>query len=326
MPGKIERCRDYGALREVWYASVRATHGFLSAEDLEYYYRRIARDYMPAVELYAIGDGAGGWRAFIGLDSGKVEMLFVRPDAMGAGLGSRLLEFAVGEKGARRVDVNEQNRPALAFYRKHGFLVVGRDAADGAGKPYPILHLEMGKEPPAVTAAAGFRLRLRPERLADYPSVEALVESAFRGVPHSDGREAQLVRSLRRSRSFVPGLSLVAESGGVAVGHVLFTRIGIGRGSGLALAPLAVAPAFRRRGVGSALIARGHELARAMGFPVSVVLGDPGYYRPRGYVPAGGLGILAPDSRMQPFYMAHVLGEAGAVPRGVVSYDPAFGI
>lgn len=138
----IERCYDYEALTAVWYASVRATHDFLTEEDMEYYRRRIPRDYMPHVELYAIRDERGRWASFIGISSDMIEMLFVRPDEMGRGHGSRLLQFAVEEKGLCKVDVNEQNKRALEFYQKHGFSVVGRDATDGEGKPYPILHME----------------------------------------------------------------------------------------------------------------------------------------------------------------------------------------
>ena len=138
----IERCYDYEALTAVWYASVRATHDFLTEEDMEYYRRRIPRDYMPHVELYAIRDERGRWASFIGISSDMIEMLFVHPDEMGRGHGSRLLQFAVEEKGLCKVDVNEQNKRALEFYQKHGFSVVGRDATDGAGKPYPILHME----------------------------------------------------------------------------------------------------------------------------------------------------------------------------------------
>lgn len=138
----IERCYDYEALTAVWYASVRATHDFLTEVDMEYYRRRIPRDYMPHVELYAIRDERGRWASFIGISSDMIEMLFVHPDEMGRGHGSRLLKFAIEEKGLRKVDVNEQNKRALEFYLRHGFAVVGRDATDGEGKPYPILHME----------------------------------------------------------------------------------------------------------------------------------------------------------------------------------------
>lgn len=141
MPLQIEPCHDYEAMTAVWLASVRATHRFLSKEDIEFYHQRIPTLYMPHVDLYAIRDAHGQCRAFIGLSPEMVEMLFVHPDDMGKGYGSRLLHFACKEKGIRRVDVNEQNGQALGFYLHHGFRVTGRDAKDGEGKPYPILHM-----------------------------------------------------------------------------------------------------------------------------------------------------------------------------------------
>ncbi|WP_289300048.1 GNAT family N-acetyltransferase [Xylanibacter muris] len=138
---QIERCIDYDALTMVWLASVRATHFFLSDSDIDFYRQRIPCCYMPEVELYAIRNGSGRWCAFIGLANARVEMLFVHPDEMGKGYGSKLLQFAIDNKGVTEVDVNEQNVQALKFYFKHGFAIIGRDDADSEGRPYPILHL-----------------------------------------------------------------------------------------------------------------------------------------------------------------------------------------
>lgn len=137
------RCRDYEILTGVWLAAVRASHDFLTAEDLEFYRRKLPLEYMPAVEVYALRDVEGEWCAFVGLSGDAIEMLFVRPDCFGRGYGSRLLKFAINDKGCRRVDVNEQNLRALGFYLRHGFTLAGRDATDGEGRPYPILHLEL---------------------------------------------------------------------------------------------------------------------------------------------------------------------------------------
>lgn len=142
----IERCFDYYALTEVWLASVKATHDFLTADDMEFYHQRLPHDYMPNVDIYAVRDDRGELCAFIGLGTDTIEMLFVHPDAMGKGCGSCLIDFAIMEKGMRKVDVNEQNQRALDFYLRRGFAVVGRDAVDGEGKPYPILHLHYGAE------------------------------------------------------------------------------------------------------------------------------------------------------------------------------------
>ena len=143
MIGRIEKTCDYDGLAMVWDESVKSTHDFLSVEDIEFYHRRVPCDYMPEVELYAIRNDDGEWCAFIGLSAKMVEMLFVHPGAMGNGYGSALLDFAIKEKGIRRVDVNEQNLRALKFYCNRGFSISGRDDVDGEGKSYPILHLEL---------------------------------------------------------------------------------------------------------------------------------------------------------------------------------------
>ena len=44
-----------------------------------------------------------------------------------------------------RVDVNEQNEPAVKFYLLMGFAIEGRSDLDGTGKPFPLLHLRLGE-------------------------------------------------------------------------------------------------------------------------------------------------------------------------------------
>lgn len=143
----IQQCSDYDALTAVWLASVRATHDFLTEEDVEFYHNKLPTEYMPHVNLFALKDNNGAWCAFIGLSTNNIEMLFVHPEHMGVGYGSKLLRFAIEERGIRHVDVNEQNQQALTFYLKHGFSINGRDATDGEGKPYPVLHLVLPPSP-----------------------------------------------------------------------------------------------------------------------------------------------------------------------------------
>ena len=70
-------------------------------------------------------------------------MLFVHPRVMGKGYGSALLLFAVRDKGVRKVDVNEQNPAARAFYERMGFRVAGRSGSDAQGNDFPILHMRL---------------------------------------------------------------------------------------------------------------------------------------------------------------------------------------
>ena len=59
---------------------------------------------------------------------------------MGRGIGTALLEDFGSRHPEILLDVNEQNTAARIFARR-GFEVVGRSPLDGAGQPYPLLHL-----------------------------------------------------------------------------------------------------------------------------------------------------------------------------------------
>ena len=165
---------------------------------------------------------------------------------------------------------------------------------------------------------------VRRERPEDHQAVFDLLQAAF-GRPS----EARLVHALRLSPAFIPELSLVALEGPRVVGHVLFTRIVVKAPTAdrkaLALAPVAVLPEFQRKGVGSRLIRKGLEDARAQGHRVVIVLGHPSYYPRFGFVPAEPLGIRAPFPVSPGAFM--VLGlrpDALEEFDGEVEYPPEF--
>lgn len=128
-------------LLEVWEASVRATHRFLTEDDIEFFRPRIPGELFRLEHLLAARDPDGTLVAFLGVQGEKIEALFVHPDRFRQGIGHRLVEHAVTKLGATKVDVNEQNPGAVAFYERLGFEVDGRSPVDGMGKPFPLLHL-----------------------------------------------------------------------------------------------------------------------------------------------------------------------------------------
>ncbi|MGY3901835.1 GNAT family N-acetyltransferase [Aeromonas lusitana] len=145
---------DHPTLIGIWEASVRATHHFLQEADIGALRPMILEHYFDAVRLYCARQN-GVIAGFIGVADGNIEMLFVAPEAMGQGVGRRLVAHAIAELGASRVDVNEQNEGACGFYRRMGFVVVGRSPLDGEGRPYPLLHMALGEEElPAQPLAA----------------------------------------------------------------------------------------------------------------------------------------------------------------------------
>lgn len=125
----------------IWERSVRATHYFLDEDSINEIKAALVPDYFPNVELYAVSDDSS-FVGFVGLNEDKIEMLFIDSASRRRGYGSTLLEFAKS-LGATKVDVNEQNPQALAFYKAKGFKIIGRDELDSDGRPFPILHLSL---------------------------------------------------------------------------------------------------------------------------------------------------------------------------------------
>ena len=132
---------DYSILVGIWERSVRATHKFLSQAVFNEIKASLEPLYFPNVDLYAVDDN-GVLVGFIGLGADIIEMLFIDSDRRNQGYGSALTNFAL-QKGATKVDVNEQNLSALNFYTAKGFRIISRDETDDAGRPYPILHLSL---------------------------------------------------------------------------------------------------------------------------------------------------------------------------------------
>jgi len=163
---------------------------------------------------------------------------------------------------------------------------------------------------------------IREERPEDAEAVHAVLVAAF-------GREAEarLVERLRASGKIV--CALVAEEKGLALGHMVFSQIAVESGGSeipvLALAPLAVVPAFQRLGVGSALVSAGLERCRMERHARVTVVGDPVYYGRFGFVPASRFGLTCPFPVPEEAFMAIELEPAAfAHVSGVVRYGHEF--
>lgn len=163
---------------------------------------------------------------------------------------------------------------------------------------------------------------IRPETPEDYAAIYALTEAAFAEMEHADGDEQDVAPLLRKKEGFRPELSLVAECDGQIVGHILFTEITIGGDAALCLGPIAVLPELQGQGIGAALMEKGHEAARALGFSACVLAGHETYYPRFGYVTAGEYGIVLPIDAPETCKMVKFLQEDGKQLRGTASIPP----
>ncbi len=125
---------------EIWQGAVDATHDFLSPADRSAI-EMLVRGFLPHTPLWLAVDAADYPLAFMLIDDGHMEALFVDPAYRGKGIGAALVRYGLNLHPAMTTDVNEQNTQAVGFYEKLGFRRTGRSALDGQGRPYPLIHL-----------------------------------------------------------------------------------------------------------------------------------------------------------------------------------------
>lgn len=166
---------------------------------------------------------------------------------------------------------------------------------------------------------------IRQETESDHSQVHKVVKNAFEKMEMASGDEQDLVERLRKSDAFIPELSLVAVMENEVVGHILFTKMKIGSHPSLALAPVAVLPAFQNMGIGGKLIRAGHRIARQLGYQSVIVVGHAAYYTRFGYRPASHWKITAPFEVPDEVFMALELGP-GALENvhGMIAYAGEF--
>lgn len=172
-------------------------------------------------------------------------------------------------------------------------------------------------------------LTIRQAAERDYPHIFALLDQAFQDDPNSDHNEAEIVQRLSESEDFIAELSLAAVHNDQIIGYILLTPVRIHDQSKvhqvLALAPVAVLPSFQRKGVGAALIEKGHEMAKSLGYTFIVLIGHDSYYPRFGYKQAKTFEVSVPFHIPSKYIMARELVEgAGKYISGRVRYPPPF--
>lgn len=128
-------------LLEVWENSVRATHLFLSDSEIRSIKKYVPQALNEVLHLLIAEDESGRPVAFMGVEAGSLEMLFIAPEERGKGLGKRLIQYGIKNYSVEKLTVNEQNPQAKGFYEHMGFQVYKRTDLDEQGNPYPLLYM-----------------------------------------------------------------------------------------------------------------------------------------------------------------------------------------
>jgi putative acetyltransferase len=125
---------------EIWRGAVDATHDFLSDSDRAVIDDEVC-DFLPQAPMLLAVDQDDRPLAFMLMEGGHMEALFVDPAFHGQGIGAELVRYGLALAPGMTTDVNEQNAQAVRFYERLGFSRIGRSPLDGQGRPYPLIHL-----------------------------------------------------------------------------------------------------------------------------------------------------------------------------------------
>ena len=113
-------------LTNVWESSVKATHLFLSDNEIENIKQYVPQAFESVAHLFIMENDNNIPIAFMGVEDGKLEMLFIKAEERGKGLGKQLLQYGIENYDAKELTVNEQNPLAQEFYEHMGFKVYRR--------------------------------------------------------------------------------------------------------------------------------------------------------------------------------------------------------
>lgn len=128
-------------LLDVWESSVKATHLFLSENEIAEIKKYVPQALNAIPHLVIAEDENQVPMGFMGIIEQHLEMLFISDKERGKGLGRKLLEYGIEKYAIEDLAVNEQNPLAKGFYEHMGFKVYKRTERDEQGNAYPLLYM-----------------------------------------------------------------------------------------------------------------------------------------------------------------------------------------
>ncbi|MFT5051696.1 MAG: putative acetyltransferase [Chlamydiales bacterium] len=161
-------------------------------------------------------------------------------------------------------------------------------------------------------------MNIRDETADDHAAIQRVHTESF-----PTDAEARLVDNLRAAGNL--SISLVAEDDGQILGHVACSPVtGPALTTGLGLAPVAVLPSARRRGIADQLIRAALAVSAEQGHGYVVVLGDPAYYSRFDFHPGRTWNLLDEYGGGDGFQAIELQPAAITPSGGLVQYSAEF--
>lgn len=250
----------------------------------------------------------------------RISELFVEESHRRKGLGNRLM--AIAKEQTRRekrraliLETQSSNVPAITFYLKEGFTLIGFDSCAYSNEDLQKneVRLELGWFPEKRKKLNKEDILIREEKLEDHHLVEAMTQRAFWNKHHLGCDEHYLVHKIRQHQDYIPELSRIALVDGKIIGAIFYTKSFVKDTNKehevLTFGPLCVNPIWQGMGIGEALLTETAQLAREKGHLGIIIIGEPDYYPRLGFKTCDHYGITTKDGKNFDAFMALELSK-----------------
>ena len=140
---RLLKSKDVEEVMEIWLESTLQAHPFISEEYWLENYKMVKDTYIPLSKTYVLEDNSK-IKGFISIiDELFIGALFVEVLHQGEGIGRRLIEFSQKRHKELDLAVYQENKRAVAFYKKMGFRIKNEQINEDSEKAEFRMYWEM---------------------------------------------------------------------------------------------------------------------------------------------------------------------------------------
>ncbi|MBN1821615.1 MAG: N-acetyltransferase, partial [Prolixibacteraceae bacterium] len=143
-------------------------------------------------------------------------------------------------------------------------------------------------------------LQIRKINRNEFFQTENITREAFWNLYKPGCDEHLVLHQLRKSRSYLEELDIVAVLGEEITGHILSTKAKVTDENNmehevLCIGPVSVLPSFQNKRIGSKLLEHSISEAKKLGFKGMILFGNPDYYHRFGFRNSQEYGITTKE-------------------------------
>jgi len=125
--------KDIPDIVDIWYEVSLQAHGFIPSDYWKKNKDQMSSKYIPTSETFQATDSEN-ILGFVSLLDDYLAAIFVKSDFQGRGIGSLLLNHAMGLRNKLQLKVFCKNKKSVEFYKSKGFSVISESKDNETGE------------------------------------------------------------------------------------------------------------------------------------------------------------------------------------------------